>query len=247
MCDSGPSRFILWLCMFSNMEANMMFAFIKGFRNKIPKGGVFNIWGHQVLMGGVALPWQQYWIYADCQGTQRIPPNCIHRYWRFCLTLKEGNRSQVNALLIQHLFSRHNYEWFFSWVTSTALHSDTNSHCLFMTTESILISMAGKWDPSLQNKHFQLQLWKDGQLRTPRDKTFFGQIVSYTVLHTWLKSQWIGCVQFAAVESFYFQKPTGLLFNGPCAKQWNSLCPNMVMGENRSDLPQTLAEHEPCT
>lgn len=68
--------------------------------------------------------------------------------------------------------------------------------------------------------------------------------VSYTVLYTWLRSRRIGCVQFAAVESFYFQKPTGLLFNGPCAKQWNFLCPNMGMGENRSDLPQKLAAHE---
>lgn len=65
----------------------------------------------------------------------------------------------------------------------------------------------------------QSQIQHDGQLRTLWEKHFFGQTVSDTVLHTWLKSQWTGCAQCAAVESFYFQKPTGLLFNGPCAKQ----------------------------
>lgn len=89
-----------------------------------------------------------------------------------------------------------------------------------MTTEAILIFMLGKSDPSLQNKRFRSQIPNDGQLRL-QDKhfsLFFWQTVFYTVLYTWIKSQQFGCVQFASVESFYFQKPTGLLSKGSMCK-----------------------------
>lgn len=50
-----------------------------------------------------------------------------------------GNRSQVDVSLLQVCALE--AQWLLSWLETTALHSDTNSHCLFMTTQVLLIFM----------------------------------------------------------------------------------------------------------
>lgn len=106
---------------------------------------------------------------------------------------------------------------------------------------------AAKWDPSPQNKSFQSQILNDGQLQ-PQDKHFspfffFDRLFLTKVLSTWIKSQQSGCFQFASVESFYFQKPTGLLFKGSMCERMKLSLPKH--GDGRKQI--WFATNTGCT
>lgn len=113
-------------------------------------------------------------------------------------------------------------QWFLSWLATTALHSDTNCHCLFMTTEVILIVIVEKERTQAFNGRSQMMDNCDHRTNTPPPPP----VLFIIFLYRWIKSQLFFCVQFASVESFYFKRQQPSFFlKGPCAKQWNFLCP----------------------
>lgn len=156
-----------------------------------------------------------------------------------------GNRSQVDVSLLQRCV----LETVISQLTGENSFALRHKQPLFVYDYWSHPNIhAGKWEPSPKNKSFQSQIPNDRQLQ-PQDKHFSllflfdGLFLTQFYTHG-LNHSSLAVFSLHQWKAFIFKSPQASFLKAPCAKQWNLLCPNIGMGENRSDLPQTLAAHE---